>query len=261
MPKSDLDKLLLLYNSFNNYVKGVTSVSEIYEKYGFDSLIKNYKKIYFKVKYFELPNEIDAYTFEIDCLNKLQKKYIHFKTPYSYQYLLLRKYTILQGLNYHKEGLNHKGIHNCKQVIKSLIYASTKYAAFGKEHKQFVDSVLKTGFDIDEAFLTLTIKLDGFYDELIAFAHNMRNHKIEANFEKNGYINFNNILDENTEIINQNIVQFIPILAQEENPDIDYTVFDCLPPEKSYFEEVLERAEKEEDEDALLMEKFNIKIQ
>ena len=260
LPKSNLDKLLLLYNSFNSYIKGVTSISELYEKYGFDKLIKNYKKTYFKVNYFELPNELDAYSFEIECLNKLQKKYIHFKTPYSYQFLVLRKYTLLNGLNYHKEGLNHKGIHNCKQVIKSMIYASSKHGAFGKEHKEFVDSVLASGFDIDNAFLSITKKLDKFYDELICLAHNMRAHGIKADFEKNGYIDFNKILDENTEIINPNIVKFIPIWVQEENPNIDYSISGCLPEEKSYFEEVLERATQEDDEDELLCEKFGVNL-
>lgn len=260
IPKSDLDKLMLIFLSFNNYVKGVTNIGDVYEKYGFDKIIKNYRKIYFKVKYFELPNEIDAYTFEIESLNKLKNKYIHFKTPYSYQFLLLRKYTILQGLNYHKEGLNHKGIHNCKQVIKSLIYASTTYEAFGKEHKELVDSVLNSGFDIDKAFLTLTKKLDRYYDELISVAHNMRVHNIEANFEQNGYIDFNKILNEETEEINPNIVKFIPTWAQEENPDIDYRIFGDVGPEKTYFEEVLERAKQEKTEEELVCEKYNIKI-
>ncbi len=243
IPKSNTDRVLLLYSTFHNYISMISSLHDIHKKYGFDEIINNFKKLYFNVSYFASPHELDAYTYEIAKMTKAQKRISNFKLVYNYQYLISRYYILLGGLDYHKEGINHKDIKTSIKVLKSLIYYSMRYESFGTEHASLVREVVKKGVDLEKAFTTFTNKLDEYYDNLILLAHSMRDYGFEASFEKNGIIDYSKLFtrtEEGYSKPNEDMMDYLNIWAREVNPEIDYDYLDDLAENCEECEEAVE---------------------
>lgn len=225
IPKSDLDKLLLLFSSFHGYIAAVSELTALHKKYGFDKIIKNFDQSYFKVGYFEKPQELDAYIYEVEKTKNLHKKYTSSKTVNSYVYLLSRKYIILNGLNYHKEGLNNPQISNSMKIVRKLIYHTIHDEWFGKDHANMVRDIVKDNFNIEKAFLTFTDKLDAIYDEVVEFANDMRESGFEVDFEKNGILYLDKLFVKDPQCghdLNKEAKKYVKELAFAENPEIDY---------------------------------------
>ncbi len=164
LPKSDKEKLLLIYEFF----------------YAYSFTQSN------KLPYFLKLCEIDAYTFELFEISKLNEKYPEkFNGLGYYETLWYKMRNILYDFKYNKNGLNSTGLKQVYKAIKTDIYRS-RCGEYGQEMQALCIRLNLSGFNLEKAFASIIKDLDVMHEITVSLADDVRSLGYKAKFEKHG---------------------------------------------------------------------------
>lgn len=185
VPKDDLGKAILLSNileeTSKNYVENLEYNSQI--------------------------DELDANVFAINQMHNLMNKYPLYGNFDFQLHLREQMFVLLYGLRYNYDGIHNKeiekSINNLESGIKSALNGK-----FGNSCKSAVERIIRTGFNIENAYRSITSELDKYSAWIV-----LENHKFnklgaerinlaingELNYApKDTYISFENVIDDET---------------------------------------------------------------
>lgn len=164
LPKSDKEKLLLLFVAFN------------YSGFMFDN----------ELPYYLQPKEIDAFFYELQEISKLNAQYPNkFNGLGYYNEFGTRIFEILYNFEYNKNGMYSKGLKLIYKTLKRGMFSASK-GLYGQDMKSLCTQLKLSGFNLEKAFASFIKDLDVMHETVVLLADDVRSLGLKAKFEKNG---------------------------------------------------------------------------
>lgn len=196
VPKDNLGKVIIVSNILEqfsqNYVQNLRYESEI--------------------------DELDAFVFEINEMNKLMIKYpLYFNFDFNL-YIRERIFNLLYGVRYNFEGIENaeikKSIINLKRGINSAL--SGEYVV---ECQNAIKAIIKSGFNVERAYESIVKNMDKYGSWIMQENHRFNKlgattiHLVDRNglnyAPHNTYISDENVIDDNSIDPNSEYAEYI----------------------------------------------------